>query len=232
MKHGLLYFLYLGRLSWIARILLLPGIFWLTHVPPIYDGDFNPGFAFAILVDLLLLIMSMLPAPSDKYARRMIQKYEKDFEEYIRDTYRGKIPLDQIRILKTWQPYRRGVLNLEIKLDGDIITPRLALVAMMDGKDEVIFENTTYHLFAEDTAVNKKWRVTPADHFTVRLEKENENDSAVDMIFPAHGDLPEESFVVVENFHLREFLAPLDAIVAQPEYIRAFVRGEMLTAKK
>ena len=45
MKHGILYFLYLGRLSWLARILLLPGIWWLTRVPPLYDAKFNPGFA-------------------------------------------------------------------------------------------------------------------------------------------------------------------------------------------
>ena len=77
MKHGILYFLYLGRLSWLARILLLPGIYWITRVPPLYEAKFNPGFAFAVAVDLLLLILSMLPAPSDKYARSMIAKYEK-----------------------------------------------------------------------------------------------------------------------------------------------------------
>ena len=123
MKHGILYFLYLGRLSWLARILLLPGIYWLTRVPPLYQAKFNPGFAFAIFVDLMLLFLSMLPAPSDKYARNMIAKYEKEFDEYIHDTYRGKVRFDNIHILKAWQPYRHGPMNLEIKLDGDVITP-------------------------------------------------------------------------------------------------------------
>ena len=67
MKHGILYFLYLGRLSWLARILLLPGFYWLTRVPPLYQAKFNPGFAFAIFVDLTLLILSMLIGSSARH---------------------------------------------------------------------------------------------------------------------------------------------------------------------
>lgn len=232
MKHGILYFLYLGRLSWLARILLLPGIYWLTRVPPLYEAKFNPGFAFAIAVDLLLLILSMLPAPSDKYARNMIAKYEKEFDEYIHDTYRGKIRFENIRILKTWQPCRRGFLNLEIKLDGDVITPALTFIASMEGKNEVIFESATYLLFGENRLTRKSWRVTSEDKFQVRLEKASESDSRVDLIFPAYGGNEEEGFVVLENFHLREFIAPLNALVPQDKAVRDFVGGAMLQASR
>lgn len=228
MKHGILYFLYLGRLSWLARILLLPGIWWLTRVPPLYEAKFNPGFAFAIIVDLLLLILSMLPAPSDKYARNMIAKYEKEFDEYIHDTYRGKIRFDNIRILKTWQPCRRGLLNLEIKLDGDMITPALTFVASMEGKGEVIFESATYLLLGENRVTRKTWRVTSEDSFQVRIEKAHENDSRVDVIFPAYGGQEEELFVVEENFHLREFITPLDALIPQSKAVHDFAHGAML----
>ena len=232
MKHGILYFLYLGRLSWLARILLLPGIWWLTRVPPLYEAKFNPGFAFAVIVDLLLLILSMLPAPSDKYARNMIAKYEKEFDEYIHDTYRGKIRFDDIRILKTWQPVRRGLVNLEIKLDGDMITPALTFVASMEGKGEVIFESATYLLLGENRLARKSWRVTADDAFQVRVEKAHENDSRVDVIFPPYGGREEERFVVEENFHLREFLAPLDALVPQSKPVHDFVGGAMLEADR
>lgn len=232
MKHGILYFLYLGRMSWLARILLLPAIWWLTRVPPLYQAKFNPGFAFAILVNLMMLILSMLPAPSDKYARNMIAKYEKEFDEYIHDTYRGKIRFEQIRILKTWQPYRHGLLNLEIKLDGDVITPALTFVASMEGKGEVIFESATYLLLGENRLARKSWRVTAEDDFQVRVEKASENDSRVDMIFPPYGGEAEEGFVVEENFHLREFLAPLDALVPQNDAVHTFIKGSMLQVKK
>ena len=228
MKHGILYFLYLGRLSWLARILLLPGIWWLTRVPPLYEAKFNPGFAFAIIVDLLLLILSMLPAPSDKYARKVIKRYEEEFDAYIHDTYRGRIRFDNIRILKTWQPCRRGFLNLEIKLDGDMITPRLAFVAVLEGKDEVIFENATYTLFGEDRLERKVWRVTAEDRFEIGLVKQNENDSKVDVIFPPYGGLAEERFVITENFHLREFIKPLSDLVPQSKTVKDFVAGGML----
>ena len=232
MKHGILYFLYLGRLSWIARILLLPGILWLTRVPPLFEAKFNPGFAFAVAVDLLLLILSMLPAPSDKYARNVIARYEKEFDEYIHDTYRGKIPFDHIRILKTWQPCRRGPLDLNIKLDGDVITPRLAFVAMMEGKEEVIFENATYTLFGEDRVERHIWRVTADDRFEVQLSKASENDSRADLILPPKDAAEATGFVVTDDYHLREFLAPLDALVPQNETVRAFVRGGMLRATR
>jgi hypothetical protein len=232
MKHGILYFLYLGRLSWLARILLLPGFYWLTRVPPLYQAKFNPGFAFAIFVDLTLLILSMLPAPSDKYARNMIAKYEKEFDEYIHDTYRGKIRFENIHILKAWQPYRhRGLMNLEIKLDGDVITPMLTFVAALEGKDEVIFERATYLLLGEDRMTRRIWRVKAGDNFQARIEKANENDSRVDLILPAADGRPEEAFVVTENFHLREFIAPLDAIVPQSREIRDFAKGAMLQAR-
>lgn len=228
MKHGILYFLYLGRLSWLARILLLPGIWWLTRVPPLYEAKFNPGFAFAIIVDLLLLFLSMLPAPSDKYARKVIKRYEEEFDAYIHDTYRGRIRFDNIRIMKTWQPCRRGLLNLEIKLDGDMITPRLAFVAVLEGKDEVIFENATYTLFGEDRVERKVWRITAEDRFEIGLVKHNENDSKVDVIFPPYGGLAEECFIITENFHLREFIKPLSDLVPQSKTIKDFVAGGML----
>ena len=228
MKHGILYFLYLGRLSWLARILLLPGIWWLTRVPPLYEAKFNPGFAFAIIVDLLLLFLSMLPAPSDKYARKVIKRYEEEFDAYIHDTYRGRIRFDNIRIMKTWQPCRRGLLNLEIKLDGDMITPRLAFVAVLEGKDEVIFENATYTLFGEDRVERKVWRITAEDRFEIGLVKHNENDSKVDVIFPPYGGLAEECFIITENFHLREFIKPLSDLVPQSKTVMDFVAGGML----
>lgn len=228
MKHGILYFLYLGRLSWLARILLLPGIWWLTRVPPLYEAKFNPGFAFAIIVDLLLLFLSMLPAPSDKYARKVIKRYGEEFDAYIHDTYRGRIRFDNIRIMKTWQPCRRGLLNLEIKLDGDMITPRLAFVAVLEGKDEVIFENATYTLFGEDRVERKVWRITAEDRFEIGLVKHNENDSKVDVIFPPYGGLAEECFIITENFHLREFIKPLSDLVPQSKTVMDFVAGGML----
>lgn len=228
MKHGILYFLYLGRLSWLARILLLPGIWWLTRVPPLYEAKFNPGFAFAIIVDLLLLFLSMLPAPSDKYARKVIKRYEEEFDAYIHDTYRGRIRFDNIHIMKTWQPCRRGLLNLEIKLDGDMITPRLAFVAVLEGKDEVIFENATYTLFGEDRVERKVWRITAEDRFEIGLVKHNENDSKVDVIFPPYGGLAEECFIITENFHLREFIKPLSDLVPQSKTVMDFVAGGML----
>ena len=232
MKHGILYFLYLGRLSWLARILLLPGILWLRRVPPLYEAKFNPGFAFAIAVDLILLILSMLPAPSDKYARKVIARYSEEFDTYIHDTYRGRIRFDDIRMMKTWQPCRRGFLNLEIKLDGEMITPKLTMIAMMAGKDEVIFESATYTLFGENRVERKVWTVTAADDFQVELIKHNENDVKVDVIFPPYGGMEQECFIITENFHLREFLAPLNALVPQSKEIQAFVGGAMLQVKR
>ena len=232
MKHGILYFLYLGRLSWLARILLLPGIFWLTRVPPLFEAKFNPGFAFAIVVNLLLLILSMLPAPSDKYARKVIARYCEEFDEYIHDTYRGRIRFDNIRIMKTWQPCRRGFMNLEIKLDGEMITPKLTLIAMMAGKDEVIFESATYTLFGEDRVERKVWTVTASDSFRIELIKRNENDVKADVIFPPYGGLEQECFVITENFHLREFLMPLNALVPQSKEVQTFIGGGMLQTKR
>ena len=232
MKHGILYFLYLGRLSWLARILLLPGIWWLTRVPPLYAAKLNPGFIFAIVVDFLLLILSMLPAPSDKYARKVIARYEAEFDEYIHDTYRGRIRFDNIRIMKTWQPCRRGFMNLEIKLDGDMITPKLVLVAMLEGKDEVIFESATYTLFGEDRLERKVWTVTASDSFQVELIKYHESDVKVDVVFPPYKGLEQECFVITENFHLREFLAPLHRLVPQSQTVKEFVGGGMLQIKR
>ena len=167
-------------------------------------------------------------ASIDANFNKIKAKYEKEFDEYIHDTYRGKIRFDNIRILKTWQPVRRGFLNLEIKLDGDMITPALTFVASMEGKKEVIFESATYLLFGENRLTRKTWRITAEDAFQIRIEKAHENDRRVDVIFPAYGAVQEESFVVEENFHLREFLAPLDALVPQSKTVHDFVGGAML----
>ena len=174
----------------------------------------------------------MLPAPSDKYARKVIARYEAEFDEYIHDTYRGRIRFDNIRIMTTWQPCRRGFLNLEIKLDGDMITPKLVLVAMLEGKDEVIFESATYTLFGEDRLERKVWTVTASDSFQVELIKYRESDVKVDVVFPPYKGLEQECFVITENFHLRDFLAPLHRLVPQSQTVKEFVGGGMLQIKR
>jgi hypothetical protein len=83
----------------------------------------------------------------------------------------------------------------------------------------------------EDRMTRRIWRVKAGDNFQARIEKANENDSRVDLILPAADGQPEEAFVVTENFHLREFIAPLDAIVPQSREIRDFAKGAMLQAR-
>lgn len=231
MKNGILYFLHLSKLSWLSRILLLPGIIWLFRVPTEFERKLNPGFVFVLALDILMLILSMMPVPSDKYARSVIRRAEAAFDEHIRESYCGKIPLDDIRKLKAWQPVRRGVLDLEVKLDGDIITPNLVMLAIMPDRDAIVFERATYSLLGEGRVSRRTWRLTAQDAFAVSLCKAQENDTKVDMIFPASAQGEQELFVVTDDFHLREFLAPLDGMIAQSEDIRAFVRGGMLSVK-
>jgi hypothetical protein len=121
---------------------------------------------------------------------------------------------------------------LEIKLDGEMITPKLTLIAMMEGKNEVIFECATYTLFGEDRLERKVWTVTASDSFRIDLIKHNESDVKVDVVFPAYQGLEQECFIITENYHLREFLAPLHALIPQDQAVKEFVGGGMLKVRR
>ena len=78
----------------------------------------------------------------------------------------------------------------------------------------------------------KVWTVTASDSFQIELIKHNEADVKVDVIFPPYGGHDRECFVITENYHLREFLAPLHALIPQNQTIKDFVGGGMLQVKR
>ncbi len=233
MKHGILYFLHISKLAFFSRILFIPGVLWTIKIPITYAGSLNFYFVAFVLLDIFMLVMCMMPAPSPKYARNMIRKYEELFDAYISENYFGKVRKSDITILKTWQNYRYAGRNLTIKLDGDVITPNLTFLAVLPAKDGscVTYEYANYDLCGEERLTRKRWVVTAESAFSVELKKYSEADSRVDLVFPKFGENEAETFVVLENFHLRDFLRPLHALVPQSRDVARFIDGAMLLVR-
>lgn len=71
MKHGILFFYNMGKITTAARIAIIPLAWTLTRFVP-------PAFYVSLVLFVLSFLLAMVPAPSDKAMMRAIEKYRED----------------------------------------------------------------------------------------------------------------------------------------------------------
>ena len=76
MKHGILFFYNMGKITTAARIAILPLALTLTKFVP-------PAFYVSLFLFVLSFLVAMIPAPSDKAMMRAIEKYREDAERQM-----------------------------------------------------------------------------------------------------------------------------------------------------
>ena len=121
MKNGYMFFLNLGTVTYMARILLIGAVFAFFSV----EGFYQKLIVSACL--FVLFVISVIKAPSDKDVVRAIEFFRTRFKEKIGDTGHT-FSMNGVRVLEAYRV--KGKMRMRRTVGYDIIYPNLISVAL------------------------------------------------------------------------------------------------------
>jgi hypothetical protein len=208
MKNGFLFFWNMGRITTGARIALLPLIYLaFFQVRPM-------GIAFFTCLALLAvaLLLSFIPAPSDKKAKATLERFRSEHKEEMMSRC-GFVNDEGILLLHGYA--EEGNMRLSRTLGREVIYP----VPL-----DIGFAN---HLGKGRLLIGKRTLIKPlpAEYFFLRDEEltavriemttESETEEVARLTF-SHPALPENLTMYVKNdFRVRDFLEGMKEIASQ-----------------
>lgn len=199
MKHGKLFFFNMGNITTGARIAILP-LIYLTffQVRPL-------GIAF--FTGLVLLVLSigiaMIPAPSDRAAKRTIEEFHHAHKEEMMT----RCGFSNDRSLMTLYGYAEdGSMWMKRRLGRDMIYPTPAALGfashlghgkLLIGTKSLLEPTPEEYCFLQDGELSEAV-------LTVTPDPENE---AVAILKVVHPSQPHDmTFYVKNDFHIRDFM--------------------------
>ena len=203
MKNGYMFFLNLGTVTYMARILLVIDSFAFLMV-----NGFYPRVAIAVLW-AICFVVSIIKAPSDKDVVRAIEYFRKRFKEKIGEaghTY-------SINGVKVLEAYRvKGKMKMRRTVGYDVIYPNLISLAL--AKED----KGTLELYVDELCLMRRGDVAfhrcVVDAKTLvvnaRLDEDDKDVVCITLKCPIY---KEEIEIIAKNdFHYREFMDMVESI--------------------
>ena len=138
MKLGRLFFLNFGRISFVARIAIIPLIFFMMHAP-----IFSPLFPLSIALLVTDFVLSLIIVPSDRKAKEVVQDLESDFARSIRNKYHlaenGTLNIGKGCVL-------RGKFNFRRDFGTYDICPHMVFMTFIPDSERVHIECAVHDL--------------------------------------------------------------------------------------
>ena len=199
MKRGILFFYYMGIISTVGRILLIPLIWMLTKFVP-------PAYYVCLVLFILSLLVAMVPAPSDKSMMHAIKKYRDEAKREMKEKT-GICNEESFLLLNGYR--KKGNMKLRRCVDREVIYPYPTSFVFAVHKDK------KYLLIAKKSLLNAK----SPEYELIKLHEESEAKAfrievPQEFAHEAVGELtvytknaPEGITVFAKNdYHYRDFL--------------------------
>ena len=113
MKHGILFFYNMGKITTAARIAIIPLAWTFTKFVP-------PAFFVSLWLFVLSFLVAMIPAPSDKAMMRTIEKYR---EEATRQMSAESKICNTERFIVLHGYRKGGTMRLRRQVGRDVVYP-------------------------------------------------------------------------------------------------------------
>ena len=205
MKNGYMFFLNLGSITYMARILLFVVALIFVSV----DGFFERMFILACIV--VLIIISSIKAPSDKDVLRGIEFFRQRFKEKIKEsghTY----SMQNVKVIEAYK--LKGKMKMRRMVGRDIIYPHLFSIALAPSDKGKLM------LYADELCLLKKGDPSfcecLVDISAIEISSCIDDDDAdvvyIELKCKDCKALDEGVSLVAKNdFHYREFIEMLSA---------------------
>ena len=204
MKNGILFFFNMGKITTVARIALAPFalMIWRSWGQVFW-------FFFFIALFALALLISFVPAPSDRGVMLALERARQDFDMLIR----SKCSTGNSDSATKLDGYRvKGKMILKRQKGTKVIYPHPAFFAISKAADR------QYWFFVSCSSLtNEKPPLTfccpiKSPDYELSIEGDSDDFQKVAYLTLKCELFPEgESFVVDRNYRIREFLAQIEA---------------------
>ncbi len=197
MKHGILFFFNLGRITMAARIAILP----LIYLTFFQVRPFGIAYFTGIALLVLSLILGLIPAPSDRTARRTLTRFRDEHKEEMMS--RCGFANDQSLLLLYGYAEDKDMW-MKRGLDRDIVYPTPVAIGFVShlGKGRLLIGKRT--LLKPQPAEYVFLRDDSLSDLTLSMTVDLENESVAKLTF-THPSFPQPLTVYAKNdYRVRE----------------------------
>lgn len=203
MKNGYMFFLNLGTVTYMARIFLV-----ISAVAFFSVNGFYQRMAIGACIVVLLLI-SVIKAPSDKDVMRAVQLFRERFKEKLAEgghTY----SMQGVKVLEAYRV--KGKMKLKRTVGYDVVYPHLVSLALAKsdrGKLELYIDELC--LFKRGEPEFSK-RIVDATCFGISVKADEQDSDVIEMTLCCDGYAGGMTIIAKNDYHYREFMDMLDTI--------------------
>ena len=197
MKNGYMFFLNLGTVTYMARILLI-----ITVIAFFSVNGFYQRLILGVCLAVLLLI-SVIKAPSDKDVMRAVQLFRERFKEKLAESGHEH-SMRGVRVLEAYRV--KGSMKLKRNVGYDLVYPHLISLALAKsdkGSLELYIDELC--LFYKGEPEFSK-RIVNASNFRVSANIDTENEDVVELTIGCEGYREGIKIITRNDYHYREFM--------------------------
>ena len=203
MKNGFLFFLNMGNITTAARIIVLP-----AFIGGIYFPFHTILYNLSWIVFVASLILSFVPAPSDKVAERVIKEFYTNLNQRVLDFCKAK-KAEPI-FLKGYE--KSGKMVLRRQLGKDVIYPHLAAISVCTVNNKTFLVIARKSLLSNELAKYQEVECTPNTRISVQTNA-IDDDAVVELNFSVEGTENQIVMYVKPDYHYRDVLATLQDFI-------------------
>lgn len=195
MKNGLMFFLSLHSYVKIARILLIPAVFFLFFARGVLL------MTVSIVILAFLFLISIIRAPSDEEFLKGIKQFHEEFQKGVAADTETK-RYSQAKILTGYR--RDGGFSMKRHINGDTVYSYILDVGIARRGTEFFLYTDALDLLRKGEPQRKQYAITSLN-FRYKYEPIPNQDAAIleFMLLETNTHL---SMLVESDYHLREFL--------------------------
>ena len=203
MKNGYMFFLNLGTVTYMARILLFISALAMLYV----EGFYQKVIVFACLV--VFFIISIIKAPSDKDVMRAVEFFRTRFKEKIGETGHT-YSMNGVKVLEAYRV--KGKMKMKRTVGYDVIYPNLVSVAVAkEDKGSLMFYVDELCLLRRgDAAFHRCVVDASALSVETRVDEDDKDVVCINIKCPIYEDGIE--LIAKNDFHYREFMEMIETV--------------------
>ena len=196
MKHGRFFFWHLYYIILVARLGVIPLFAFCLWAPLYVPGWIAFAISFAVTV-----VTVFLRIPSPRAMMDFIDSKEEKFCHRV-DEGLAKKTFAKVDYIKAYSPD-----GMRQRIDGEIITSELILVAVVRAKDEVWMAVETQTLIHPVEEEYEEFRIFKPESIEVHRESDDRDNKMVYVTMMCDGR--ELEVLVKQDYHLNDFIALL-----------------------
>ena len=197
MKNGFWYFLNLGRITMIARIAVFPLFLCVWYIQ-----WFSPLYPISCILFGVSIVLSLIPAPSDKTMNEIIDEFVPDLKKRLLD--RCKAPNGDAIIVSGYE--KSGTMRLRRTRGNELVYPKLAGIACFQSKDKCVLMIAKKSLLSSELARYQEIECNPNTQISIKSSVIDEDENILEVTLSMDNQEEQTTLWVKADFHYRDLL--------------------------